>query len=194
MRKILLGATVIGGLAAASLAPAWAGQDVCENARSAGLQAVHAQFDSAISTNNEAIQGMRARGQNPDDIGIKVNGAFVPFSQYSATLEQNRTTLIAAANEQANGCNSGYIPYQQAAELLVASVTGGAEHLLPGKMGHIDVSEIMSGYPLGGPNAMIPQVRTQVFNALGMGPTNDLRKIIENPLGGPNSFFHKPFG
>jgi hypothetical protein len=179
---------------AAQSKPAFAGQDKCEEARAAGLSAVHARFDGAIGDYDKLIQELKAKNGNPDDVAIKINGNFMPLPAIRAKMENDRGTLLAAANEQADGCNAGLEPYQQAADALLATVTGGVEKLLPGKMGHVDVSQIMAGYPLGGPDALIPHLRTQIFDSLNMGPSNDLRKIIENPLGGPNSFFHKPFG
>jgi hypothetical protein len=189
-------AGVATSLLVAGTAPAWASQDKCEEARAAGIAAAHTRFDGAIGNFDKLVQDIRAKNGNPDDIAIKINGAFMPLSAIKSKMENDRQMLVTGANEQADGCNAGLEPYQKAADLLVATFTGGAEKLLPGKMGSVDVSQILAGYPLGGPDALVPKARDQVLAALGV--SGDAEKFIKDPiqtiLGGNCSFVRNPFG
>jgi hypothetical protein len=46
---------------------------------------------------------------------------------------------------------------------FVAIATGGLSKLLPERMTRIDGSDILAGYPLGGPDAFIPKLREQIL-------------------------------
>lgn len=185
-QKIGLGVS-IAMVAAGS--PAFAGQDKCEEGRAAMLTEASDFFDPAIKANDDLLAEITAKGGNPADLAFRLNGELVTFAAYNEKLHADRQATIDGANEEADGCNKSLDPYQKAVDAMTGGIAG-----LPGKMGHIDVSQILAGYPLGGPNALIPHLREQIFKALGMGRNNDLRKIIENPLGGKNSFFHKELG
>jgi hypothetical protein len=56
-----------------------------------------------------------------------------------------------------------------------------------------------AGYPLGGPDALVPKFGEQVLAALGIqGESNNLARLIRDPVntikGGPCSVINKPFG
>lgn len=193
MKKLLLAASV-AVLATSSALPALANQDKCEEGRAALLMKVNSEFDPAIAETEKLIQDMRAKNQNPEDIAYKIDGQFISLAAFYEKLKVDRGAVTAAVNTEADDCNKSLEPLQKAMNAYVNGITGGVASILPGKMGYVDVSQILAGYPLGGPNALIPHFRTQVFNALNMGPGNDLRKFIENPLGGENAVLRKLFG
>jgi hypothetical protein len=107
-------------------------------------------------------------------------------------LKRDKSLAVTYVNDEIGKCEKDLKPLQDIVDGWLAIETGGISSLLPGKMGHIDVSDMLAGYPLGGPDALIPHAREQVFKALGIG--GDFKKVIENPLGGPCSVIHKPFG
>lgn len=189
--KTALMATTVMGTMAFGAAPASAGQDACESARSAGLAAVAAQFSGAISSLDE----MASRGVDLSKVAVEVNGQFVSLAQLRAKVTSDQASLVATVNAGADRCNQGFEPYQQAADALVTFFSGGLNLVLPAQMFRVDVSQILGGYPLGGPNAIVPQIRETALRALGISGT--LERIIVDPvntiLGGNCSFVRNPF-
>lgn len=76
-------------------------------------------------------------------------------------------------------CTQHYIPMQNMANFVVAIYSGGLSEFLPPQLTYVDVSEIMNGRPLGGPNAVIPKARDDTLNNLHIG--GDAAKVIKDP-------------
>jgi hypothetical protein len=65
----------------------------------------------------------------------------------------------------------------------VGVYTAGLSRAFPKKTFHVDVSEIMMGKPLGGPNAAVPKFREQVLKMLGANKRNPgfIGNMIRDP-------------
>jgi len=98
------------------------------------------------------------------DMPAEVRDAYLKVFAY------NRNQAVASAQKGKHECYAAFRPLQDIVDETVAVYTGGLSKLLPDKTTRADVSEILNGKPLGGPNAAIPKFRDQVFKALGVNP------------------------
>lgn len=157
-------------------------QDACRQA--AGQQ----DFQIRVSYGNQLDFWMRiagalqAKGVNPANFPQAMPDGTVqiiniPFLIHM--LATQRDTALGAIFQSFQQCAAGFAPYQQIINTGVFFLTGGMSQVLPPAATHVDASQILGGTPFGGPNALIPQARSQVLNGLGIG--GDVRKIIENP-------------
>jgi hypothetical protein len=197
-RKALLrtASAIVLGFGVYSASPALANQeDMCEIARTTNLSDLDTRFTTAIAASDEQIAAIKAKGGDPEAIAIKVDGKFYTLPELRGRLVQDRATIASQINAKADNCNKNLEPLQHGVDTLASAATYGLTDVLPGKMGYVDVSRILAGYPLGGPDAFIPRFREQVLAVLGAtGPNNDLAKVLRNPLGGRCSFVRNPFG
>ncbi|MCW5718530.1 MAG: hypothetical protein KIS68_11945 [Bauldia sp.] len=146
-------------------------------------ESVASYYDPRIDQVQGLIDEITAAGGDANGVRINVgNDEWLTPVEIVAKLRADRALGVASADTAVNECNSDLRPYQDLMDAAVAVATGGLSEIAPGKMLYVDISDILAGYPLGGPNALIPAARTQIFEFLGMGPNNDLRRIIEDPL------------
>lgn len=100
---------------------------------------------------------------------------------YKKIFDYNRGQSFAEADRKGSECDKQYIVPQLIVDAVVLYYTGGLSKILPEKMTHVDVSQLMSGHPLGGPNAAIPKFREQVLSSIGMGGNSTPANIIRDP-------------
>jgi hypothetical protein len=100
------------------------------------------------------------------DLPVEVRDAYTKIFTY------NRDQANLEADKGKEECYAGLRPVQEIVNQIVELYTGGLSKSLPEKMTRVDISEIMAGKPLGGPNAAVPQVREFLFNSLGMKKDN----------------------
>ena len=74
-------------------------------------------------------------------------------------------------------CTAQFKPYQDLVDAMVRIYTAGLSDILKPHMTHVDVSELLAGYPLGGPNALVPRFREQILN----GDQGTVANIIRDP-------------
>lgn len=70
-------------------------------------------------------------------------------------------------------------------QALAAISTGGASFLLPPKALYVDMSAVLNGYPMGGPDSLVVKGRNDAAKALGIDLENDngfIGNAIKNPL------------
>lgn len=197
--KRVLKAALVAGVALAPLA-AHANEEMCEKARSANLDQVSTQISAKITLIDAELKSMKANGTDPTKLGVKLDnsGKFYTLPEIRARLVNDRDQATAAINTKADRCSASLKPLQDAMDSTVSTLTGGLTDVLPGKMGYVDVSRILAGYPLGGPEAIIPKFRDQLLAMAGInGDHNDLGNIIKSPFGpiinaGPCSMIKNP--
>ena len=144
---------------------------------------VNGYYDGRIDQVADAIQDIKNAGGNPNDIAIRVGDELLTLPQIEARLKQDKSKSLASVASSVNDCKEGVKPYQDVVDAFADVLTGGLASALPGKMGHIDASDILAGYPLGGDKALIPKAREDILNALGIGgENNDIAKVIRDPL------------
>lgn len=168
-------------MAAFSMRPALADSQQCTAARDKGKEAVSSYYDPRIKQINDVIQAIKDKGGDPNAIAIKVGNKFYTSPEIAAKLERDKQIALTAVSTQIDDCEKGVKPYQDVVNNFANIATSGIAGQLPAKMAFIDASEILAGYPLGGPDALIPKAREQIMNAVGLGGNNDLGKIIKDP-------------
>ncbi len=84
------------------------------------------------------------------------------------------------------GCVEASAPINKLVNITIQALailsTGGASLALPEKTLYVDMSAVLNGYPLGGPQSVVNQARESALNALGIGgENNDIGRIIRDP-------------
>jgi hypothetical protein len=126
--------------------------------------------DASNLINNDAnirINGIMNSGWPPD-----VQNAQITIINYTRGEALNN---IYASHDE---CMRGYRQPQSIVDTAMNIYTFGLSSRLGGAA-HVDTSEILNGTPLGGPNAVIPQVREQILNHDNGTGAN----IVRDPIG-----------
>lgn len=108
---------------------------------------------------------------NSTDLPQHVKNAHIVLFQY------NQAESMKQIEKARVDCTASFKPYQEVVDLMVRIYTGGLSDILKPHMTHVDVSELLAGYPLGGPNALVPRFREQILN----GDTGTVANIIRDP-------------
>lgn len=186
MKKMLLMLMVIG-LASNSVA---AEPNQCKLARNDGNSAVNQYYNPRIKQVADAISEIRNSGGDPNAIAIKVGDKFYTLPELEAILRKEKNIGLAAVDASVDDCLAEVEPYQKIVDSFIDVSTGGIAKFLPGKMGHVDASDILAGYPLGGKDALIPKAREDILNRIGIGgENNEIGKRIRDPLRDVKCFF-----
>jgi hypothetical protein len=126
--------------------------------------------DAVFLINNDAnnrINMITASGYPAD-----VQNAQITIINYS------RSDALNAINATHGQCMAGYRQPQSIVDTALNVYTFGINSRMGGA-GHVDVSEILGGRPLGGPNAIVPQVREQILR----NDNGTVSNIIRDPVG-----------
>lgn len=137
------------------------GAGVCNREMDAAKAAVEKDYD----------QWVAAIGDQPAEI----RDAYLRIFKY------NKDQAFVTAEHAKDQCTDKYAGPQGIMDAVVAYYTAGLSRALPEKLTHVDVSELMAGKPLGGPNAAIPKMREQVFKAVGAGGNSTPENILRDP-------------
>lgn len=162
-------------------APARA-QDVCRDAAAQQDHHIRSVYGAQIDFWIRIADALRAKGVNPAAFPQAMPNGTVEVLNIPwmiSTLATQRDSGLGAVFQSFHQCASGYAPYQQIINVGVFYATGGLSQVLPRAATHVDASQILSGKPLGGPNALIPKARDDALNRLGIG--GDVAKVIRNP-------------
>lgn len=158
MRTIIC-ALVLSIIAMASSAPVVAQAGVCNRAS-----------DDTRARIQSDVQGW-INAINSTDLPPPVKQAHITLFLY------NQSQSLIAMEKVRVDCTNAFKPYQQVVDAMVTIYTGGLNKILAPHMTHVDVSEILSGYPLGGPNALVPRFREQVLR----GDRGTIANIVRDP-------------
>lgn len=158
MRKIL--GAVVATFVIASASGAWAQAGVCNRATDDAKQKINDDVDKWIAAINSTDQ--------PPE----VKNAHIVLFKY------NQQKSLAGAEQYRKDCTDEYRPYQDVVDLIVKYYTLGLAGVLQPHMTHVDVSELLAGYPLGGPNALIPKFREEILR----GDSGTISNIIRDPF------------
>lgn len=90
---------------------------------------------------------------------------------------RNKERSLAVVKTQQNECTAQFKPMQDMMDAVVAAYTGGLSKILATRMTHVDVSELLAGYPLGGPNALVPKFREDILR----GDNGTIANILRDP-------------
>lgn len=144
-------------LSAVTSRPAQAQYGVCDRAAN----------DAVAFVNNERQRKINIvmRHNFPPPV-IQAHLDIINYSHQDALLEVNRGH---------SECGRGFRPPQQVVNAALTVFTMGLNRALPPGMARIDMSEVIAGYPLGGPNALVPRVREQILGGSNSTPANIVR-------------------
>ncbi|MBK4722408.1 hypothetical protein JJL56_26490 [Azospirillum sp. YIM DDC1] len=135
-------------------------------------------------------QGAGVCNRQADEIASKVQGdaqAWIDAIDHSLPQDEqdalkllfsrNRDRSLQVVDKQKEECTAQFKDMQNMMDAVVAFYTGGLSKILAPRMTHVDVSEILAGYPLGGPNALIPKFREDVLR----GDNGTIANIVRDP-------------
>jgi hypothetical protein len=131
------------------------------------------------------IDEMAARGVKLTDVRVKVPHAdgheeWLSLADLKDRLNAEKVRAVREVADAVDECERGFRPYQSVMNDFVTIATGGLSKLLPERVTRIDISDILAGYPLGGPEAFIPKLREQL---LGGDRGHQLRTCRRTRLG-----------
>jgi hypothetical protein len=177
MKTKLLAAVAVASLAFGA-AEAHANVHQCQDAKAKGEASVDGYYNPRVAQLDE----MAAKGVKLTDVKVKVPHAdgheeWLTLAEVKDRLNAQKVLAARQVADAINDCERGFKPYQQVMNDFVTIATGGLSKLLPERMTRIDVSDILAGYPLGGPNAFIPKLREQILG----GDRGTLGNIVRDP-------------
>jgi hypothetical protein len=173
-------AFVVGVAASLYCGSAYPQAHQCSEAQTVGDSQVSAYYDPRIKQVSDAIADIIAKGGDPNSVAIKIGDKFYTLPEILAKLNRDKQIGLAGVAKLIDDCNQQVKPYQDVVNSFVNVETLGIASMLPGKMGFVDASDILAGYPLGGPDALVPKARDQLLNSLHIG--GDVAKTIKDPV------------
>jgi hypothetical protein len=177
MKKLLMAAaTAAIGL---GVAEAQANIHQCQLAKAQGEASVSQYYSPRVAQVDE----MAAKGTKLTDVKVKVPHAdgheeWLTLAELKDRLNAEKVLATRQVADAVVDCERGFKPYQTVMNDFVAIATGGVSKVLPERMTRIDVSDILAGYPLGGPDAFIPKLREQILG----GDRGTVANIIRDPI------------
>jgi hypothetical protein len=160
------------------MAQAHADARQCQEARAKGEAAVDGYYNPRVAPLHE----MAGKGVKLTDVKIKVphsdgQDEWMSLAELKDKLVAEKVRAATEVTQAISDCEQGFKPYQQVMDSFVILATGGLSKLLPERMTRIDVSDILAGYPLGGPDALVPKLREQILR----GDRGTLANTIRDP-------------
>lgn len=154
---------------------------------------IDAKVQPALNEIDNGIADVRKAGRDPDSIAFKMSdGSFKTLPELRNLVLAQKAAAQGELVKAIGDCNKDLKPYQNTVDALVAVATGGLNKLLPERMTHIDMGEILvAGKPLGGNGALIPHFREQLLGALGLAnDRGEVTKFIRDPWHSITNIFH----
>jgi hypothetical protein len=165
-----------------STSAGYAAEDVCVNAGNKGYDQINNVYDPKIDLFLKISGALKAKGFDPTRypyITPEGNVEPVDLADLVTKLAIQKSVAYKKVSDAVSDCNKGFETPQKVVDAAVFFATGGLSAVLPARMTHIDVSQLLSGTPFGGPNALIPKLRDDALNGLGIG--GDVACIIRDP-------------
>jgi hypothetical protein len=146
---------------------------------------LQAKADPAIAEIDNGIAEIRKSQHDPNNIAFKMaDGSFKTLPQLRDLLIAQKAAASKEIDTAADKCANDLKPLQDASDAAVTLATGGLNKLLPERMTHIEIGEILDGKPLGGDGALIPHFRDQLLAAIHVDPHDKgfVTSIIVDPI------------
>jgi hypothetical protein len=187
MKNNLVTATMVAGVALAVLS-ANATYASANNFCDAKLATYRGELDAKVAPVlieiDANIENIRKSGGDPEKIAVKMdNGSFKTLPEIRAMIISQKDEVSQQIDKAASDCSSDLKPFQDVIDAAVTAATGGLNKILPERMTHIEIGEILGGKPFGGDGAIVPHLREQVLGMLGL--KNDrgfVTTFIRDPL------------
>lgn len=119
---------------------------------------------------NADVQGW-INAINATDLPPHVKQAHITLFQY------NQGEAMKGIERVRQECTAAFKPYQQVVDAMILIYTNGLSAILQPHMTHVDVSELLAGYPLGGPDALVPRFREDILR----GDQGTIANIVRDP-------------
>jgi hypothetical protein len=166
-----------------SLANLAVAQDVCRQVAGQQDYNIRATYTNQLTFWTRIAGALQSKGVNPSNFPQAMPNGEVQIINIPSMLQMlatQRDTGLRAVFEGFQQCEAGFAPYQQIINIGMFFTTAGLSQVIPPAATYVDASQILSGTPFGGPNALIPKARDDVLNGLGIG--GDVAKVIRNPI------------
>jgi hypothetical protein len=92
-------------------------------------------------------------------------------------VKYSRDNAINGAEGKKVQCLAKYAPAEEIMNTAVALFSNGLSSIAQGSSAYVDTSEIVTGYPLGGPSALVPKLREQTLK----GDRGTVANFIRDP-------------
>jgi hypothetical protein len=108
-----------------------------------------------------------------------IDGALLPEVRDGlvVVVKYARDNAINGAEGRKIQCVSNYAKPRDIVDTAVALFSAGLASISPERTAYIEPSEILNGYPLGGPNAVIPKLREQILG----GDRGTVSNVLRDP-------------
>ena len=165
----------------------YAGERVCDDARSKAAATIDANYKPVITTIDVHEKELKAANIDPTKFPyFDENNHLqtIDLTKLKSDLEARQKTDLEQINAQINQeCDEKMKPIQNVVDVAKAIATLGVSEILPERMTNIDVSNILNGHPLGEDTSLVPKMREDALKAIGAsGENNDIRRIVSNPV------------
>lgn len=159
------------------------GADKCNEAENSAKRSIDATYIPAINLWTIVADGLKAKGFDPRKYPVIMPDGSIEVLDVVDTVEKLARKRAEGYQQIVNAtddCNKAIAPYQKTLDVAVFFATGGLSSVLPPALTRIDASQFLSGKYLGGPNALIPKMRDDLLDGLGVG--GDVACLIRDPL------------
>jgi hypothetical protein len=156
--------------------------DVCEEAGAKGFAQIDNVYDPKLQLFMKISGALKEKGFDPKRYPyVTPQGDVEPvdLTDLVTKLALAKASAYKKVADSVNDCNKGFETPQKVVDAAVFFATGGLSAVLPARLTHIDASELLKGTIFSDPNALIPKLRDQVLNGLGIG--GDVACIIRDP-------------
>jgi hypothetical protein len=156
--------------------------DKCVEAGDKGYQQINGVYDPKLDLFMKISGALKEKGFDPKRYPyVTPQGGVEPVNlvELVTKLAIQKASGYKQVAKAVDECNRGFAVPQKIVDAGVFFATGGLSAVLPDRLTHVDVSKLLSDTPFGGEGALIPQLREQALNGLGIG--GDVACIIRDP-------------
>jgi len=137
-----------------------------------------AQFGVCNRAAQDAINLVNFKTNQKTQLVLRHNYPPHVIQAHLDIINYSHQDAINSVYQNHNACEQGFVHPQQIVDSAMFVFTMGLNRALPPGMARIDISEIMDGRPLGGPNAIIPQTRERILG----GDRGTISNVIRDPI------------
>ena len=134
-----------------------------------------AQYGVCDRAANDAVAFVNDERQRKINFVLQHNYPSPVIQAHLDIINYSHQDALSEVNRGHFECARGLRPPQQLVNAALTAFTMGLNRALPPGMARIDMSEVIAGYPLGGPNALIPRAREQILRGDNSTPSNIVR-------------------
>lgn len=137
-----------------------------------------AQYGVCARAANDAAMLVNMRTQEKIQLVLRHNYPPAVIQAHLNIINYSQQEALASIQQNYEGCARGFEHPQRIVDVAMFVFSRGLNRALPPGMVRIDMSEVLSGRPLGGPNAIVPQVRERILG----GDRGTGANIVRDPI------------